>query len=42
LTNRHRLSRGGHQPGQLRALPRRDRPHALPPAHDRLRHPPQR
>jgi transposase len=42
MTNRHRLSRGGHQPGQLRALPRRDRPHALPPAHDRLRHPPQR
>ena len=39
VTNRHRLSRGRAPTSQRRALPRRHRAHALPPAHHRL-HPP--
>ncbi|MFF3404358.1 transposase [Streptomyces sp. NPDC002659] len=37
-TTRHRFNRGGHRRLNS-ALPRHDRPHALPPAHHRLRRP---
>jgi hypothetical protein len=37
-SGRHRINHGGHR----RDLPHRHRPHAIPPAHHRLRRPPHR